>query len=875
MSTSYSSALRDNNPSNGSDIIRARILGSKRTAKRLADWVHDYAQLRSRQSAELERFLSRHVLNDEELGTLSHPWQSVAGYVLKVASSSDSGSGRLKAEVEKQLREIAQWTEVDSVFNQLQSSHAILDSSLVDNFESIDLARLDKLKMALARFATIETDISQSAGEGCQSALQAWIGFTPEEDVNAFAAQIISGVAATAPVAASEGPRSYTSANDHNSSNARSASGASESTVASRVTRASDTTQKSVRRKSSLLFLSGDSKQKSDKSEKSSLKSKVGSIFGRKKNKNPSSNSNSLATIDDDSNYSGTSSSQPHTQPADFGLVRRPSIQSIHSHNSHASSLRQPRNRAMDDDVYGSNSPFRSNNSPMQRARVGNMNTGTINSVPKFNDAGAPRLSSPVSSPPVLQQNTLSQSATGSSTFILLNPLIPNNVKPKAPKQPNASPFPLPMGLNPPNTFNEHGIAAVTSQGTGPTEPMTRDVTGASIASSEAPTPPPARQNSVRNSIQGAPIPRPASQTTMTQSQRQQRVASHLFANLNPAHETNRDSVVHSGPIGGFAENPGQENPSKEPETQDTLGSLRSSGANASNQSAPGSPDQFWTPAQRFPSQFPSINPQSQLPTTATPSTTSLSGPQAAYPPVPEGSGLVAVSIETVEAEYNGDALVKSSVSGRASAVFNGTLPTGNVPLGLLLADQGAKLTPCPLLKQTTPLSYEVPPASYGHLQELCTYNVENGMARVPIKLVPLWRIDQRTVRLVLSYQLSDLYVGGDSATIQNLVISVTIGGTTRAISAQSKPVATFSKEKQRITWRLPAEQKLERGVVAGKLLCQFTTEGEGASPGPIELRARVIDVTNSLLQLRTLSPEGEWVSVPTNVVSDVSTRKL
>lgn len=856
MSGSYSTALRDNHPQNAPDIIRARILTSRRAAQRLADWVGAYAQLQTRHAAELGRLLAKHPVGDAELGTLTHSWQSVTSHIAQAASASDASAGRLRSEVEKPLRTAAAWPDAESVLRSLDTPPS---SSEIDAFEQLDQQRLETLKETLARLASIEADRAQHDVQGSEAAARALVEFDPREDVAAFAAQIVSGLAEHAPKsrdARGQRESSRDTGRDLGRDLARDLHGGdarSESSAPSAASRTSS--QNTVRRKSSVVF--GRNKKETDSASPSVL-SKVGSIFGRKKNKNKGASS--LSAIDD------KPESRTHTQPPDFGLARRTSIHSTQSGGSLAA-LPQPRMRALDNSA--SSSPLRAPASPRTR--------------------GDSRAASP-----------LSTTATGSSAFVPLNPLIP--LKPVSASavnlstaplsgsgavpataatqtQPSASPFPLPD--------QEPQLAQTTG--------THKDSLSSIFTTGEAPAPPPARQSSVR--LAGGSRP-----PSMNPAQRQQRVASHLFANLNPARESRSDSLGVQPESDLFTAAPSipvaaNDRPSSmvppaaaitsssamvssttsisgapvaagssldsapASEAEDALGALRSSGVPAT----PGSPDQFWTPAQRFPKQFPDQKPPLS-------STASLAAPPD-LPLAPEGSGLVAVAVESVDSEYHGDALAHSSVFGRALAVVRPPAAAA-VPLGTLLADAGAALTPCPLLKQITDLSFEVPSASYAQLQELCTYSIDNALARVPIKVVPLWRIENRTVRLVLTYQLSDLYVGSDTAEIENLVISVRIAGTTKAISAQSKPVATFSREKQRVTWRLPGRQTLTRGVVGGKLLCQCTTEDVGAQPGLIELHARVIDVPNSLLQLRTLSPANEWVGVPTNVVADVTIRR-
>lgn len=888
MTSSYSLALQENHPQNGPDIVRARILRSKRSAKHLADWIRDYAQLQAKQATELESFLKKHALHDSALGTLSHPWQSVEQSLLQSAVMSNRCAKRLNAEVEQPLRDAEKWVSAERTMNVLASPNAQLSNDQIDEFERIDLSRLESMKHALLALSGVESDRIQQQLIGCEAVMKAWSSFEPVEDIGSFSAQIVSGVAELVPATHASsvsgsvsGSRNVSSISTNTNSNAslsealakppalghgRSDTGqnSSSGSVNSR-----SSSQATVRRRTSFLLRN---KHDDEDGEGHSVLSKVGSIFGRKKNKKKGSN---LASVPDTAN-----DRSKYTKPADFGLARRNSTTSYQSStNSQFSGLPHPRSRPVDETASNASNVLSAPNSPFKTPATNPIDHANL---PKLSDfaPSTPRQTMP-SAP-------LNSTVTGDS-MQMPNPLIPttrsNTSNPASPLRSPAAASPVFRAHQPATTspLASNAISAISAMP--PLSPpaipaaLPSANTGQSMETSslyttsgDAPAPPPARQSSVhytRGSNHGSASSIAALSSTNTggstsaqprtsvaPAQRQQRVASQLFMNLNPARESNRDSVLPpvSNVPGDYSQPPGLN------EEADGLGSLRQTNV----AQTPGSPDQFWTPAQRFPKQFDN----------KVGSSTSLNAQQPEYPVAPSDNGLVAVSVESVDAEYKGDALVRSSVTGHALAVVHGSsAPTLSV--GTLLSDANAKLTPCPLLKQITDLSFELPTNSYQTLQELCTYSINSAVASVPIKLTPLWRIENKTVRLVLTYQLSDLYLGGSKATIENLVISVRIGGSTRAISAQSKPVATFSREKQRVTWRLPQRQTLTRGVVAGKLLCQCSTEEPGAQPGPIELHARVVDVENSLLQLRTLSSANEWVSVPANVATDVTIHQL
>jgi hypothetical protein len=91
-----------------------------------------------------------------------------------------------------------------------------------------------------------------------------------------------------------------------------------------------------------------------------------------------------------------------------------------------------------------------------------------------------------------------------------------------------------------------------------------------------------------------------------------------------------------------------------------------------------------------------------------------------------------------------------------------------------------------------------------------------------------------------VSYSLSPsfrLMTGHDNVTLSNVVLALTLEGA-RASSCLSKPVGTFSREKNLIFWSL-GDVSLSTGAAANKLLARFVTETE-ATGGAVEARWEV-----------------------------------
>ncbi|KAF3312486.1 hypothetical protein TWF173_007097 [Orbilia oligospora] len=120
-----------------------------------------------------------------------------------------------------------------------------------------------------------------------------------------------------------------------------------------------------------------------------------------------------------------------------------------------------------------------------------------------------------------------------------------------------------------------------------------------------------------------------------------------------------------------------------------------------------------------------------------------------------------------------------------------------------------------------------------------------------PIIFTPAWKMETHQASLILNYKpnpsfnqkLSDSPFS--SPTLRNLVIVTGIEGA-QATSCQSKPAATFFKDRSRIAWRIP-EVKLA-DEAGGKLIARIYTEGL-AKPTPVEVRWEIFgsdDIRNA-----------------------------
>jgi len=111
-----------------------------------------------------------------------------------------------------------------------------------------------------------------------------------------------------------------------------------------------------------------------------------------------------------------------------------------------------------------------------------------------------------------------------------------------------------------------------------------------------------------------------------------------------------------------------------------------------------------------------------------------------------------------------------------------------------------------------------------------------------PIILAPAWKSEPTQTSAILHYSLNPRFElgGATSITIRNLVLVIRLEPGSKALSCQSKPTGTFSRDKGLIYWRL-GDVTLFKDSVPQTLRARFVTEGQ-ANPGNTEARWEISD---------------------------------
>lgn len=223
------------------------------------------------------------------------------------------------------------------------------------------------------------------------------------------------------------------------------------------------------------------------------------------------------------------------------------------------------------------------------------------------------------------------------------------------------------------------------------------------------------------------------------------------------------------------------------------------------------------------------------------------------HPDLPMTAGLVASVLEVLSATLKDGHIVNSSRIGEIALGYNGQ-PTEE-PLQLRVAGNNKyieRIAPNGAVVQPAGAdsTYNVNTQALATAHGITAFKYQTTEGWAPLVFVPIWRIESNQSSLMLTYRLADDFPL-DSAEISGLTIVVPVEGG-QATSAQSKPVASFSRDHQRITWRFNEPVIVKRGVEE-RLLCRFLTQGttvEGSAG--IDIRFRIANLPLSNLVLET-----------------------
>ena len=234
--------------------------------------------------------------------------------------------------------------------------------------------------------------------------------------------------------------------------------------------------------------------------------------------------------------------------------------------------------------------------------------------------------------------------------------------------------------------------------------------------------------------------------------------------------------------------------------------------------------------------------------------------------------GLNASLVETVSAWFEQGNVTKAMVIGQVALAYNpidlSAGPFGTESVRLENFPVLEKVAPNPAFIEQAPDSpgnYTVDLAKITKTSVAFHYQLhienDNVAALAPLILSPLWKTETGQASAILNYSLNPNFNlgGATSVTIRNLVLIVRLEPGSKAISCQSKPSGTFSRDKSLIYWRL-GDVTFPKDQPAQAIRVRFFTEGD-AKPGNAEARWEI----SGEQTLRLGSGLGVSMSAPLN----------
>ncbi|EDU41337.1 fes CIP4y domain-containing protein [Pyrenophora tritici-repentis] len=214
--------------------------------------------------------------------------------------------------------------------------------------------------------------------------------------------------------------------------------------------------------------------------------------------------------------------------------------------------------------------------------------------------------------------------------------------------------------------------------------------------------------------------------------------------------------------------------------------------------------------------------------------------------------GLNASLVETVSAWFEQGNVTKAMVIGQVALAYNPidiSAPFGTESIRLENFSVLEKVAPNPaFIEQSadSPGTYTVDLSKIMKTSVAFHYQLHIEDSNIgslpPIILAPAWKSEPTQTSAILHYSLNPRFElgGATSITIRNLVLVIRLEPGSKALSCQSKPTGTFSRDKGLIYWRL-GDVTLFKDSAPQTLRARFVTDGQ-ANPGNTEARWEISD---------------------------------
>lgn len=187
--------------------------------------------------------------------------------------------------------------------------------------------------------------------------------------------------------------------------------------------------------------------------------------------------------------------------------------------------------------------------------------------------------------------------------------------------------------------------------------------------------------------------------------------------------------------------------------------------------------------------------------------------------------GLNTSVAEIINVTFQGGKILKAVVLGEIAFNYNSSQPLDSYDVQIptkftkfLLNDTLLQKTGNSLYRLDIP---QIQSKTLGGVK----YMMDLNLADTPLIVKQVWKFEPHQASLIIKLSLNPSYTR--SVEFENLAISATLDSYVSSTSASSKPEGTFNKDANRITWRYTKPLVLSRESPEEKLIARILTNGE------------------------------------------------
>lgn len=204
--------------------------------------------------------------------------------------------------------------------------------------------------------------------------------------------------------------------------------------------------------------------------------------------------------------------------------------------------------------------------------------------------------------------------------------------------------------------------------------------------------------------------------------------------------------------------------------------------------------------------------------------------------------GLHTSVAEIINVTYQGGDVTKAQVLGEVAFNYNSTDASRALQEVVIPVQFSKNLLNESFMHQVSDTKYslDLPQIASRTLGGL-KYITNLSETQVPVLVKQVWKFEPHQASLII--KLSHNRAFGELVQLDGLVISASLSSNVESTSASSKPEGSFNREKNRITWRYSQPLELSASRPEEKLIARFQTNGQATeAPTGVQLKFNVVN---------------------------------